>query len=118
MDDYGVGGHDDAGNIASLDALFQAMQEVSYKLGADKLWLGYLEMTFMGFLLKNGSIMPDPEKTRAITELLPPKTRTQLRAYLGITGYYRIFIQNYAGIAKPLTTLLKEDVAWKWGSDQ
>ena len=68
------------------------MEDVSYKLGADKLWLGYMEMTFLGYLLKDGSILPDPDKIKAIVELLPPKTRTQLRAYLGITGYYRVFI--------------------------
>jgi hypothetical protein len=48
------------------------MEAVNYKLGADKLWLGYTSITFLGFLLTGGKIFPDPEKTRAIDELLPP----------------------------------------------
>ena len=52
------------------------MVRVNYKLGADKLWLGYSQIVFLGFLLEDGKIRPDPDKTKAIEELLPPKTKT------------------------------------------
>ena len=92
MDDFGVGGYNDSDNIATLSKLFTHMATINYKLGADKILLGYLEALFLGFLLKDGHIAPDPNKAQAIAELLPPTTRTQLRAFLGISGYYRIFI--------------------------
>jgi hypothetical protein len=37
-----------------------------------------------------------------------------LKACLGLMGYYRKFIQNFSSIAKPLTTLLKKENQWKW----
>lgn len=65
-----------AENIDHLGRLFDEMARVNYKLGADKLWLGYSQIVFLGFLLENGKIYPDPKKTKAIDELLPPKTKT------------------------------------------
>lgn len=63
VDDYGVGGYDIKCNIATLGSLFEAMSAVNYKLGSDKLELGYFEVIFLGHLLKAGTISPDPSKT-------------------------------------------------------
>lgn len=100
--------------MAALDALFTTMEEHMYKLGGDKLWLAYQELKFLGHLLRSGTLQPDPDSTKAIAELLPPTTRTELRAFLGITGYYRMFVYRYALLAKPLTELLKDDTPWQW----
>jgi hypothetical protein len=118
VDDYGLGAFSVDEDIGNLRKLFASMSSINYKLGADKILVGYASMTFLGFLLKGGKILPDPEKTKAIDELLPPTTKSQLRAYLGITGYYRVFIHKYADKARPLTSLLRDDTAWAWGPQQ
>ena len=82
--------------------------------GADKVFLGLTEIRFLGYLLKEGGAMPDPDKAAAIARLLPPTTRTEMRSFLGLTGYYRDFVEKYAAKARPLTELLKEDVPWAW----
>lgn len=57
---------------------------------------------------------PDDAKTAAIKRLLPPRTRSEVRAFLGLTGYYRDFVHRYSHIARPLTNLLSEDATWQW----
>ena len=57
--------------------------------------------------------MVDPKKIVAITEWPSPKSITSLRGFIGLPGYYRRFVRNYAQIVAPLTSLLKKD-AFKW----
>lgn len=54
VDDYGVGSHSIEDNVAHLEKIFTEMARVNYKLGADKLWLGYTSITFLGLLLHDG----------------------------------------------------------------
>ena len=70
------------------------MLEHSHLLaGADKVFLGLTEVRFLGFLLRARQVLLDPDKTAAIDRLLPPTTRSKLRGFLGITGYYRDFVR-------------------------
>lgn len=76
------------------------------------------EIAFLGYTLRNGKLMPDPYKAEPLSRLLPPTSRSELRGFLGLTGYYRDFVRGYAQKARPLTRLLQEDVAWDWGPAQ
>ena len=44
----------------------------------------------------------------------PPTTPKQVRAFLGLVGYYRKFIKGFAKIAKPLTLLTRQQVKFEW----
>ena len=44
----------------------------------------------------------------------PPVTPKQVRAFLGLVGYYRKFIKGFAKIAKPLTLLSRQQVKFDW----
>ena len=50
----------------------------------------------------------DPQKVSIVRDWPTPTTVTQLRAFLGLTDYYRRFIKSYASILGPLTELLKK----------
>lgn len=47
------------------------------------------------------------KKIEAIQKYPEPKNLKELRAFLGLSGYYRRFVKNYAKLAKPLTKLLR-----------
>ena len=59
---------------------------------------------------------PEDSKIQAILEMLRPRTKKDVRAFLGMTGYYRQLVQDYATIAEPLTELTKkkslEKIQW------
>ena len=54
VDDYGLGSFTVEEDVRNLKKLFTSMAEVNYKLGADKIWVGYSEVLFLGFKLQGG----------------------------------------------------------------
>lgn len=65
------------------------------------------EIQFLGFRVRHGEIDKDPLKIEAVQNWPLPETVSDVRSFLGLTGFYRKFIEQYAKIAKPLTDILK-----------
>lgn len=61
---------------------------------------------------------PELQKTKSIREFPTPKTVHQVRQFLGLTGFFRHFIRDYALMAKPLTNLTRKDQKWTWESKE
>ena len=53
-------------------------------------------------------LLPDPSLLAVIREISPPKNATEVRSFLGLAGYYRRYIKNFAAIAGPLHTLTRK----------
>ena len=72
------------------------------------------EIQYLGHILSATGIRRLPSKTHAIQNMNPPTTPKQVRAFLGLVGYYRKFIRGFAKIAKPLTLLTRQQVKFDW----
>lgn len=67
------------------------------------------ELQFLGHIISSQGVKPDPEKVKAIQKWPTPVNIKGLRGFLGLSGYYKKFVKNFAHIAAPLTDLLKKD---------
>ena len=67
-----------------------------------------------------GKLKTSPDLLRKIQNSDRPNTKKQVRSFLGLTGYYRQFVPNYAAIASPLSDLTKKGKPDKvvWGIEQ
>ena len=68
--------------------------------------------------LGGGVVRPEEDKVKAVKDFPTPKTKKEVRSFLGLAGYYRKFIPNFASIAAVLTDLTKKSapVTVKWNS--
>lgn len=64
---------------------------------------------YLGHIISDGVMAPDPEKIQAILDWPEPRSLSQLRGFLGLSGFYRKFIKSYASLTTPLTELLKSN---------
>ena len=62
----------------------------------------------MGHIVSKEGISVDPEKVKAIMEWSVPKNVSNIRSFMGITGYYRKFIEGFSNISYPITSLQKK----------
>ncbi len=81
-----------------------------------KCHLALFEAKYLGFQVGRGLIKPQQKKVEAVHAAPRPTTKTQVRAFLGLAGYYRCFIPNFSSLAAPLTDLTRkgqpERVVW------
>ena len=72
------------------------------------------EIQYLGHILSTTGIQPLPSKTQAIQHITLPTMPKQVRAFLGLVGYYRKFIRGFAKIAKLLTLLTRQQIKFDW----
>src|SRR6266576_687391 len=60
----------------------------------------------------------DPKKLKGVVNWTTPQNLTQIRQFLGFTGYYQYFVPNYSKITRPLLDLTKKTTVWNWGPSQ
>ena len=72
-------------------------------------------MDYLGFEVGHEGIRTSPEKVRAILDWPRPQSVHDIRSFLGLASYYRKFIRGFSQLAKPMTDLTRDKVAWKWG---
>ncbi|KAK2908400.1 hypothetical protein Q8A73_009473 [Channa argus] len=94
--------------------VLQRLLENRLFVKAEKCEFHVSTVSFLGFLIGEGEVKPDPEKTRAVTEWPRRGTRKQLQRFLGFANFYRRFIKNYSTIAAPLTKLTSPIAPFRW----
>lgn len=114
VDDLLVYGKDMKEHDANLKRVLQRIREVGLKLNKKKCRFRQTQVGYVGHLLTDQGVKPDPEKTRAINEIEPPEDREALHRFLGMTNYVSKFIPNYSEETAVLRQLLHKDTEFIW----
>lgn len=96
-------------HIQNLKQVFAKLRETNLKIQLDKCEFLRKEVGFLGHIITPQGIKPNPQKIEAIQRFPIPKTAKEIKSFLGLLGYYRRFINNFAKLTKPLTKCLKKD---------
>jgi hypothetical protein len=76
------------------------------------------QIEYLGVVVGQNKIHMDKKKVEQVADWKQPTNPTEVRSFLGFTGYYCYFIKDYSKIARPLLDLTKKAIAWNWGPKQ
>src|ERR1700677_3796860 len=101
-----------------VNDILDLLTSESYFLRPAKCTFEEARVEYLGIIVDGNELKPDPKKTNALKDW--PRTLTtvkEVRSVLGVLGYQRPFIPNYANIARPLVTLTKKDQPFTWSQE-
>ena len=114
MDDIVIFSGNFQEHLHNLEQVFQRLQSSGISLKLSKCIFACEKVNFLGFELSKGGIKPQARLTEAIDNYKRPENRKELKGFLGLAGFYRSFIQNFAEISQPLNKLTSENVPFQW----
>ena len=91
-------------------ALMERCHKLNIKLNAAKLQFKLKELKFMGTIISDQGMKPDPEKIAAITQMQPPENNAALLRFIGMVNYLSPFCANLSSVIQPLQMLTQESV--------
>ena len=114
FDDILVYSKDPAEHENHVRQVLQLLRE--HKLYAKKSKCTFFteKVEYLGFIVSKDGVSTDPSKVEAVVNWPQPNSVREVRGFLGLTGWYRVFIMSYAKIASPLTSILKKTNYFEW----
>ena len=103
-------------HLARLRQVFERLRQAKLKLGAEKCTFAANEVNYLGHRVTSEGLLPDPALLKAIHDIEPPRNATKVRSFLGLAGYYRRYVKNFAAIAGPLHALTRKDAVFHWSN--
>ncbi|KAK7492185.1 hypothetical protein BaRGS_00016659, partial [Batillaria attramentaria] len=90
-------------HLEAVEAVLRRLEEANLAAKPSKCYFGFDQLTYLGHEIGNGKMWPENDKIEKVQQARPPTTKKELRAFLGLSGFYRQYIHGYATIALPLT---------------
>ena len=101
-------------NDSNLIKLLQRVRETNLKLNKSKIKLRQPEVKFMGHVITNKGLKPDPDKVKAVDEMPRPTCKKELATLLGFMNYLSKFLPGLVEVTRPICALTAKDAPFLW----
>jgi hypothetical protein len=101
-------------HLQKLEEVLRRLQDAGLKVNATKSFFGRPEVEYLGYWVTRDGIQPLPKKVDAIQAIAPPKTKKELRRFIGMCNFYRDMWQRRAEVLAPLAKLTSKTAKWEW----
>ena len=114
IDDILVHSQTKEDHIRHLRQVCATLVQHKLYLNLDKCEIMKPQVTYLGNLIGRYGTLPTRERTQAIRNWPEPQGVSDLRSFLGLCGFVRRWIPEFADVASPLHDLLKKSNPWQW----
>jgi hypothetical protein len=101
-------------HIKDVETVFNRLADDNLQLKPTKCHFFQKELVYLGHLVKADGLRPDPLKVKAILEMETPTDATDVRSFIGMTGFYRSYIDNFAKTCEPSYNLTRIETKFNW----
>lgn len=101
--------------INRLQRVLQVASNYGLDINKNKCQLLQSRIEYLGHIIENGKIHPSPNKIQAVLNFPEPHVLKDVQSFLGLSGYFRKFIEFYAIKAKPLSDMLRKENVFQFG---
>ncbi|GFT05213.1 retrovirus-related Pol polyprotein from transposon 17.6 [Trichonephila clavipes] len=109
LDDLVIPAKNEQEGLEKLKIIFEVAKKYGLEIRLKKCQFLKKKIEFLGHIVESGTIKPSPTKTLAVRKFPEPTTIKQVQSFLGLTGYFRMYIKDYSKIAKPLSDLTRKE---------
>ena len=85
-------------HLIHLREVFARLRDANLKLKPRKCFICRRRVSYLGHVVTESGVEPDPESVAKILNCTEPTTLDYVKSFLGLTGYYRKFVRNYSDI--------------------
>lgn len=107
IDDIIIFSDSEQKHIDDIQNILLKLYHANMRVSLEKSKFFKTSVEYLGFVVSTDGIRTCPKKIETIVNYEMPTTLRSLRSFLGLAGYYRKFVKDYAAIAKPLTKYLR-----------
>ena len=97
-------------HLNHLSQVLQLLLQDQWHIKLSKCAFAQQQIAYLGHVISSKGVSTDPNKVEVVKSWPVPTNSKELRGFLGLAGYYRMFVRHFGMIAKPVTTLLKKGV--------
>ena len=114
LDDVVIFSRSPEEHLEHLREVMQRFEQHNLKLKPRKCELMRSQVKYLGHIVSESGVATDPELIEKVTDWTPPRTQKQVRAFLGLTGYYRSYVPKFGEVAEPLVRLTDAHADFVW----
>ena len=96
-------------HVSVLNEALLRLQEAGLTARPSKCNIGISSVDYLGHTISKNVVMPGDATVVKILSASAPTTKKELRSFLGLVGYFRKFLPQYASLVAPLTDLIKKN---------
>jgi transposase InsO family protein len=101
-------------HLTHLTSVFDCLVKNGFQLKAKKCQFLRKSIHYLGHVVGNGQIRPNPDKIKAIQDMPHPISKDEMLSFLGLISYYGRFVPQKADIIEPLQKLVRKNVVFYW----